>query len=451
MYSNQIPTPIYDFVQAYITSNPHRLHMPGHKGSPLLGCEPYDLTEIEGADNLYDPHGVILESEQYASQLFGSAATLYSTGGSSQSVRAMLYLAALNKPAPGPLKLIAGRNAHKSFLTAAALLDAQVIWLCPEGPGYSLCRCDITPETLEKTLKANPDAAAVYLTSPDYLGNTLDVAALSETAHSFGVPLLVDNAHGAYLRFLSPSRHPMDLGADLCCDSAHKTLPALTGGGYLHISKDAPTVFLERARGAMAMFGSTSPSYLILESLDLCNQYLAGSYKENLEYTLDVLSELKEFLSGEGWRFAGDEPLKLTLAPRSLGYTGLELSEYLMARGIYPEYAGPDFLVLMPTPETPPESLEELLAALSSVRPRTALPEPELEFVLPERAVSIRRALFAPSETVPAEKAAGRVLAGLAVSCPPAVAPAVPGEVLSQDIVEIYRYYGIDSVDVVKE
>lgn len=451
MYLNQIPTPIYDFVQAYITSNPHRLHMPGHKGSPILGCEPLDITEITGADNLYDPHGVILESEQYASRIFGSLATLYSTGGSSQSVRAMLYLAALNKPAPGSLKLIAGRNAHKSFITAAALLDAEVVWLCPEGPGYSLCRCDITPESLERALAADSNAAAVYITSPDYLGNTLDVAALSATAHRFGVPLLVDNAHGAYLRFLSPSRHPLDLGADLCCDSAHKTLPVLTGGGYLHISKDAPAVFSERARGAMAMFGSTSPSYLILESLDLCNQYLASSYKENLDYTLGVFSELREFLLGEGWRVVGDEPLKLTLDPRPLGCTGYELSEYLMARGIYPEYAGPDFLVLMPAPENPPESLEELLSALASFRPRPALPETEPGFVRPERAMSIRRALFAPSETVSVEKAPGRVLAGLAVSCPPAVAPAVPGEVLTRDVVEIYRYYGIDSVDVVKE
>ena len=102
----------------------------------------------------------------------------------------------------------------------------------------------------------------MYVTSPDYLGGQSDVAALAEVSHRHGVPLLADNAHGAYLRFLSPSRHPMDLGADLCCDSAHKTLPVLTGGAYLHVGRAAPEPFRENARRALALFGSTSPSYL---------------------------------------------------------------------------------------------------------------------------------------------------------------------------------------------
>ena len=441
-------TPIHDFIQSYINSAPARLHMPGHKGSPFLGCEPYDLTEIDGADDLSHPRGIILESEQNAAAIFGAGATLYSAGGSSQSIRAMLYLAGISKP--GPLKLIAGRNAHKSFITAAALLDAEVVWLYPENPGYSLCRCDISPQSLERALAADPDAAAVYVTSPDYLGNILDIGPLAETAHAFGVPLLVDNAHGAYLRFLPRSLHPLDLGADLCCDSAHKTLPVLTGGGYLHVSKNAPALFAVQARRAMAMFGSTSPSYLILQSLDLCNQYLDGSYPENLAYTLESLSGLRQFLSDEGLEFMGDEPMKLTIAPRSMGYTGLELAGCLSARGIHSEYADPDFLVLMPSPETPPEALEELLSALSSLRPRPALTRPELGPAPLPRAMSIRDALFSPSETIGIDAAPGRVLAGLAVGCPPAVAPAVPGEVVTEGTVEIYRYYGIESVDVVK-
>ncbi len=442
-------TPIYDFIQTYITSTPHRLHMPGHKGTPFLGCEPYDLTEIDGADNLYDPQSIIMESEQNATELFGSGATLYSTGGSSQSVRAMVHLAALSKP--GPLKLIAGRNAHKSFLTAAALLDADIRWLYPEGPGYSLCRCDISPDGLKRALMDCPEAAAVYVTSPDYLGNTLDVAALAAVAHSHGVPLLVDNAHGAYLRFLPEPCHPMDLGADLCCDSAHKTLPVLTGGGYLHVSRDAPALFRERAREAMALFGSTSPSYLILQSLDLCNQYLASSYPENLDYTVGFLSELRGFLAGEGWRFIGDEPLKLTLDSRPMGFTGQEISRHLVSHGIHPEYADPDYLVLMPAPETPPESLELLLSALSALAPRPPLAGPALELSPPPRAMTLRQALFSPTEVLPLEAAAGRVLAGLSASCPPAVAPAVPGEVLTGNVIDIYRYYGIERVSVVKE
>ncbi len=291
----------------------------------------------------------------------------------------------------------------------------------------------------------------MYVTSPDYLGGQSDVAALAEVSHRRGVPLLADNAHGAYLRFLSPSRHPMDLGADLCCDSAHKTLPALTGGGYLHVSKSSPAVFRERARGAMAMFGSTSPSYLILQSLDLCNPYLGSGYTEKLAATIAALDGLKLRLSQKGWVFCGDEPLKLTLDARPMGFTGGELSALLQARGIYPEYADPDFLVLLPGPETPPGTLELLEETLAAIGPRPALPGPKLELIPPHRAMTVRQALFAPTETVPLGAAAGRVLAGLSVSCPPAVAPAVPGEVLTEKILEIYGYYGIEGVSVVKE
>ena len=109
---------------------------------------------------------------------------------------------------------------------------------------------------------------AVYITSPDYLGGVQDIAALAEVCHARGVPLLVDNAHGAYLKFLSPSRHPLDLGADMCCDSAHKTLPVLTGGAYLHVAKGAMAAYEAEARHSLAVFGSSSPSYLILQSLD---------------------------------------------------------------------------------------------------------------------------------------------------------------------------------------
>ena len=245
-------TPICDFVSAYAAADPLRLHMPGHKGVPVLGAEPLDITEVPGADVLYDARGVIAESEGIAAGLFGSGRTLYACEGSSLAVRAMLYLALLADGGGGARPLVlAGRNAHRSFLSAAALLDFDVEWLRPQ-PADSRLTCRVTPDALDARLAALPRRpAAVYVTSPDYLGHMVDVAGLSAVCRRYGVPLLVDNAHGAYLRFLPADAHPMTLGADMCCDSAHKTLPVLTGGAYLHISASAPPLFPRRCAGSV--------------------------------------------------------------------------------------------------------------------------------------------------------------------------------------------------------
>ena len=220
-------TPIADFVRRYADSGTVRAHVPGHKGKSLLGCEALDITEIRGADSLYEADGIIRRSESCAGELFGSGRTVYSTEGSSQCIRAMLYLALIC--GNGSRTIVAARNVHRAFLYAAALLDFEIVWLWPEQ-STSLCSCPVSPDALERTLAELPaPPAAVYLTSPDYLGGMADISALAEVCRKHSTLLAVDNAHGAYLRFLEPSRHPLDLGAALCCDSAHKTLPVLAG------------------------------------------------------------------------------------------------------------------------------------------------------------------------------------------------------------------------------
>ena len=171
-------TPICDFVNNYAQKNALRLHMPGHKGIPLLGFEALDITEFDGADSLYEASSIIAQSEQIASDLFGSAC-FYSTEGSSQCIRAMLYLARLYAlKDKKPLRIAAGRNAHKVFLSAAALLDWEVSWLISQEK-TSYLSCPIEPVELDAFLQKNP-VAAVYVTSPDYLGNLLDIGALAE-------------------------------------------------------------------------------------------------------------------------------------------------------------------------------------------------------------------------------------------------------------------------------
>lgn len=435
-------TPVADFVQRYAKAGTARLHMPGHKGRCFLGCEPWDITEIHGADALYEAEGILAESEANAAALFGSQRTCYSTEGSSQCIRAMLYLAVA---ASGSHTVVAARNVHRAFVSAAALLDLEIRWLWPEE-SRSLCGCPISPAQLEETLHSLPEPpAAVYLTSPDYLGGMAQIPALAQVCHQHGTLLLVDNAHGAYLRFLQPSLHPLDLGADLCCDSAHKTLPVLTGGAYLHLSPTAPAQLGPLAKSALGLFGSTSPSYLTLASLDLCNRYLAEGYPQRLAEAVERLAELRERLTAAGWRVEPSDPLRVTVAaPR--GVTGQELAGQLRRQGVECEYADRDFLVLMATPENTPEELAHAAAALGQC-PGEANP-PQLPLARGERACSIRQAAFAPRETVDAAHSLGRVCGLPTVGCPPAIPIAVSGERITPEALALFAYYGIEQVEV---
>ena len=268
-------TPLSDFLERYSSENKVRFHMPGHKGRLITGAEKLDLTEVDGADVLYSADGVIKESMDNASTLFAAAKTLYSTEGSSLSIRAMVYLLKLYALSNGQKpEILALRNAHKTFITACAVIDTEITWLYGKGNKGITC-CDIDAKEVREYLdKRDALPTALYVTSPDYLGNMADIKALSELCSEKGIILAVDNAHGAYLNFLPENKHPIHLGADICCDSAHKTLPVLTGGGYLHIADKAPALFSDKAEYAMSLFASTSPSYLIMRSLDMANAIL---------------------------------------------------------------------------------------------------------------------------------------------------------------------------------
>ena len=445
-------TPIFDFVKGYENAHVTRFHMPGHKGKSFLGCEPLDVTEIMGADVLYSPDGIIAESENNASALFGTAHSFYSAEGSSLSIKAMLALVTIDRTAEERPLIVAARNAHKAFVYACALLDLDVQWLYP-AKGSPLCSCVLTPEDVKNALTgAKTKPKAVYLTSPDYLGQICDIEGIASVCHQYGIPLLVDNAHGAYLKFLTPSGHPMDLGADLCCDSAHKTLPVLTGGGYLHISRNTDPSYLQNARKMLSVFASTSPSYLILQSLDLCNAYLEDGYPEKLRTCVEKINSVKQKAAALGLSVVDSEPLKMVLNANASGYTGEELANFLRKYRIEAEFADLSHLVLMITPENTDDDLWRLTEALEAL-PQKAPLFFEIPSVFPHRMCekSIREAIFASQENLPFEKSLGRVCAAPTVSCPPAIPIVMSGERITKEDVELLRFYGINTIAVVKE
>lgn len=516
-------TPVADFLNKYCSPDTHniRFHMPGHKGrcpadlefqtdsgkkNISLG-EKYDITEISGADSLYEADGIIAESERNASELFGTAATFYSTEGSSQCIRAMLWLAVTthreNRNGKTPV-IVAARNVHKSFVYAAALIGFEIEWLLPAVSGsssesYSLCACDISADALDQKLSSlSCPPAAVYITSPNYLGGMADIRSLANICHRHGTILAVDNAHGAYLHFLKPrGLHPIDLGADICCDSAHKTLPVLTGGAYLHIGSreksgsdsagnacfsDRINKMIDDARNALALFGSTSPSYLTLASLDLCNACLAsdGWYFTALSDFVSRLDGLRSHLAAAGYKIYPSDPLRITVCASggAVFGSGFALADFLRAHGIECEYADADFTVLMLTPlNTAPElcKLEAVLLSAASESSETSEAFEDLRSVpdivsvsasgsvpdvgscansnaiIPDRVLSVREAFFMPHERIPVSEAIGRICGAPAVSCPPAIPIVISGERINAEAIGVFRHYGINEVEVIKE
>lgn len=434
-------TPIADFIDNYIKSDMSRLHMPGHKGKGY----PDDITEIKGADSLYEADGIIARSEENATAIFGSKRTFYSTEGSSQCIETMLMLAVTNRENKSDRPIVlAARNVHKAFVHAAALIDFDVEWILPESTD-SICSCIITAKQLESRLKALKEKpCAVYITSPDYLGNMSDINGLSAVCKKFEIPLLIDNAHGAYLKFTG--KHPIDLGADMCCDSAHKTLPVLTGGAYLHINNEK---YLNNVKETMAAFGSTSPSYLILKSLDNANKYMAESFKSELLECIKEVSRLKVYIKSIGAEDLSAEPLKITLCAENIGYTGYEVGDILRQQRIECEYCDERFAVMMFSPANSGEDFNRVENALKNLKPKGKIISKNLTLPEIEQVLSIREAYFSPQEEVTAESALNRICGFSTVSCPPAVPIAISGEKITHGHIALFKKYAVNRIKVV--
>lgn len=442
-------TPLYDFVSSYAQSGTLRMHMPGHKGkaydSLLSDAYRCDITEITGAGNLFENEGIIAESEKNASELFGTAATFYSASGSTLCIQAMLGLMKRENR-----RVFAVRNVHRAFLSACALLDITPEWIYPEYED-TVVSGQINLKTVEKMLE-NTENACLYVTSPDYLGAVADIKSLAEICHRHGAVLLVDNAHGALLPFYSENMHPVHLGADMCCDSAHKMLPALTGAAYLHLGS---LRYADEVKDAMLMFASTSPSYLVTCSLDLCNRYISDRISSRLSEAENLIAELRS-LAGRKYVIEypafKTEPLHFTINAAKSGTTGEFLAEKLRENGIEYEYSDSIYIVMLFSPEDDREAYLRVAGVLDSIEFEPCFAETEkLYFPEPERVMSVREAFFSPSEEIPVFKAAGRICAGINVPCPPAVPVAVSGERISPELVSVMLRHGIKTVRVVKQ
>ncbi|MDR2559236.1 MAG: DegT/DnrJ/EryC1/StrS family aminotransferase [Oscillospiraceae bacterium] len=411
-----IKTPIHDFLVNYNKKARVRCHMPGNKGLEF----PHDITEIAGADSLYESDGIIAESERTAARLFGAEKTLYSCSGSTLAIQAMLTLI---KTVSGGTVLAANRSVHRSFVSACALLDFDVDWIYGEDEVINAIK---------------PDTAAVFINSTDYYGKKYDVRKIAEICDE--IPLLVDNAHGAYLTFLGT--HPITQGAAMTADSAHKTLPALTGAAYLHINDKR---FVPDAKAAAALFGTSSPSYLILESLDLCNKHIAeGNIK-----AFELIADLKNNLARAGFPLRESDPLRITADSRECGYSGFDFAAELRNNNIECEFADENCTVLLFSTITAKAETDEVFAAFMKIKQKKPLKPIVYPVLKLEKNISIREAVFAHNCAVlHLEEAAGKVCAEIIAPCPPGIPVVMPGEIISAEAVELLKGFGVDKIKI---
>ncbi|MDR0919790.1 MAG: PLP-dependent transferase [Oscillospiraceae bacterium] len=306
---------IKEFSEQYAAENKIRCHMPGHKGLDFSdsffsgktehkSLNTRDITEIQGADCLYKAKGIIFQDERRASKLFNTADTFFSAGGCTLCIQTLVYLMRKRE-------IFFYGEMHTSFFNICKILN-------------------IIPKQIEN-FEMISDNSAVFLTSPDYFGRIADIKDISEIVRKKNSFLTVDNAHGTHLAFYEKTQHPIHLGADFTCDSGFKTLPGQTGSAYIHTVHNG---FREQFKHIMSMFGSSSPNYNILESLDFCNEYIEKNIKSDLASILPLLQKLKS----PHWNSETTDLFHMAI------------KNNIPIRNIEPEYLCEDFIILLFSP-----------------------------------------------------------------------------------------------------
>ncbi len=452
-------TPIYNYLRKYAEEKNNIFHMPGHKlgkgvpGELSHNLLQLDVTEIDGTDNLHYPEGIIKEAQELAAKAFGADRTFFLVNGSTCGVQAAIMTACARGQ-----KIIVGRDSHKSVASGLILSGAEPIFVQPEFNDEFAISAEIKPESIENALRANPDAAGVLITRPNYYGVCSDIERISSLVHSYGKLLIVDEAHGAHLAF--SDRLPasaLEHGADICIQSAHKTLPAVTQGAYLHVKGNR--VHMEKLDINLSMLQTSSPSYIIMSYLDIARELMETEGREKLGQLIDINTQFTEEAEKTGiYKVLSQQNLgiKTTLDPTrlvinisSLGISGYNADKILgEIYGTRLEMADYENLVAITTVADTQESLNRLLEALKSFLGHEAGQNRDYQgdyqgeiqrnifkafWKQTPEAIKIQpwEAYSSEKEVLPLQACEGRVCAEIITPYPPGVPLFYPGEIIT--------------------
>ncbi|MDO4476859.1 MAG: aminotransferase class I/II-fold pyridoxal phosphate-dependent enzyme [Clostridia bacterium] len=441
---------LYESLCAYSKLSRSSFHTPGHKCkiSELSKLYNLDLTELPQTDSLYEASGIIREAEKNLSKLYSTAYSAFSSGGNTLCIQTMFKLVSSS---PGDV-ILCDRVIHRSAISTMALLDLKPVWMKRNINNESMLPESIDFKDFEKKLSDNPSAKGLYLTSPSYHGILQNIKKISSDCKKYNIPVMVDNAHGSHLMFLKNNLHPIFQGCAMSSDSAHKTLPVLTGGAWLHVNDER---FINNVKQSMLMFGSTSPSYPVMASMDLCRIWLEEFGKISFEDLEFRVKKIKDVARKKGIYIPDDsisDPVRITLGVFNIGYTGYEFREHLYNHNIEPEMCDENYVVLIATPFNDDLDFERLYNAIFSAevhdkKVNNICPIGER---LPEVVLTPREALMAKSVSKSLKDCKNKIASDIVCPCPPGVPVVMPGEKIGDEELYALKSYGISEISVVK-
>ncbi|EPZ48235.1 MULTISPECIES: aminotransferase class I/II-fold pyridoxal phosphate-dependent enzyme [Alicyclobacillus] len=455
---NQNETPLFDTLLHHAQRKPVQFHIPGHKhgrgmderfrsfvGEQALSL---DLINIAPLDDLHHPTGAIKRAQDLAAQAFGADYTFFSVQGTSTAIMAMV----LSTVGPGD-KILVPRNVHKSVLTAIILADARPVFLLPELDHEFGISHGLSVEVVANALVEHPDARALVVINPTYFGIAADLERIVEVAHSYGVPVLVDEAHGVHTGFHGAlPLSAMQAGADMAATSVHKLGGSMTGSSILNVREGM--IDPRHVQVVMSMLMTTSTSYLLLASLDVARKELAEHGQERIAAAIDLALQARDRINDIPGLHCLDEsrlnssaafaldPTKLTVSVKDLGVTGYDVERMLRENyNIEVELSDLYNILCIISWGDEQSDIDALVEALTEIAKTYEERHGKREVVvqlpsMPTLKMSPRAAFYAKTEVVPLQEAVGRTMAEMVMVYPPGIPILLPGEVITQDNID---------------
>jgi arginine/lysine/ornithine decarboxylase len=453
---NQDETPLYSALAKHKSRNPISYHVPGHKNGQLFpqlastdfgGILQLDVTELTGLDDLHDAEGVIAQAEELTADLYGVQHSSFLINGSTVGNLGMI----LGTCSKGD-RVLVQRNSHKSIINGLQLAEVQPIFISPEYDELVKVPTGVSVRSIKRGIEQYPNTKAIILTYPNYYGHTVELRSIIELAHERNIPVLVDEAHGAHFILKEFPESAVTLGADIVIHSAHKTLPAMTMGSFLHFN--SRIIDYRKVKYYLQVLQSSSPSYPIMASLDLARYFLARLDKQGIS---EIITGIEAFRAGlrqipqikvvEPLQATSlTDPLKVTIQSTT-GLTGYQLQTILEQNGVYCELADPNnILILMPLSGNKLYNqplLDILSEQLKDQRPSST--QTNFQTItsdeITELALSYKQITQLDKKVVSLDESIGQIAAEMIVPYPPGIPLLMVGELITLKHINMITSY----------